>query len=144
MLVDSSADPAPSESGRSKPGLTVAVLEAGSGLAGLLATAGAEVRPAAEIDQLVELVKAGGVEAVVVDPELPEGWPVDIAERAVEQFGERVPVAVVCRSRRDADMIGHRLVGRGAAVLTRDGLSSVRLAAILTGEVARRSVGPAP
>src|SRR5690349_3056279 len=84
--------PADPDAGLGGATLAVAVLECGAGLAGLLAgVAGVSARPARTLDELVALVETGAADAAVVDPDLPEGWPADVAEAVAERLAGRVP-----------------------------------------------------
>ena len=117
----------------------MAVLEARPGLAPLLGrAAGLAVRAARTLDELVALAEAGAADAAVVDPELGEGWPTDVAEAALRRLGGRVPLVLACRSAADAAVLEARLGEPGAVVLVRDRLGADGLAAVLLGEAARR------
>jgi len=130
----------PAAVGRPVAASSVAVLEARPGLAPLLGrAAGLAVRAARTLDELVALAEAGAADAAVVDPELGEGWPTDVAEAALRRLGGRVPLVLACRSPLDAAVLEARVSGREAVVvLVRDRLGADGLAAVLLGEAARR------
>jgi hypothetical protein len=119
--------------------LSVGVVEARPALARLLSDGqGVTVREAATLDGLADLITRESVHAVVLDPELPEGWPVSVGMEAAERFGGLVPLFLVCRSRQDASLLDERVGRHGvAAVMLREDIGATGFPDILRGEVAR-------
>lgn len=79
---------------------------------------------------------AVAIDAVAIDPELGEGWPADTAERVVTELAARVPVAILCRSREDAEQIEHRVASTAVSVLLEERCSPRQLVAHLEGLIA--------
>lgn len=85
---------------------------------------------------LTGLAQSGSVDAVVLDPELGDGWPIDIAEQvAVAVRGIR-PLIVVCRQAHDAQLIKGRTAGNSVFVLHDAGLTPEKLIAVVKGAIA--------
>src|SRR4051795_7292377 len=118
--------------------LRVAVLEPprpALGLAALLAArAGVAAASVRSVADLAALVRAGRADAALVDPELDEGWPAEVAARVADALGGAVPLVLVCRSPLDAAVLGRGPGGLRATVLLRERLSAADLEAVLRGE----------
>jgi hypothetical protein len=123
--------------------LSVAVLEADEGgLAELLAgQSEVMVRSANSVSDLVILVAAGAFDAILIAPELPDGWPTSVATEVADKLAAALPVVVVCRSSLDLQAISRAVAGR-ATVLSRGALDREGLMAIIAGEVAKHRAGP--
>ena len=50
---------------------------------------------APSVSELLSLVRRGGITAVVIDPDLGQGWTVDTAQQVVTGVGELVPVTLL-------------------------------------------------
>jgi hypothetical protein len=118
--------------------LSIAVLEVdGGGLAELLAgQSDAMIKSASSVPELVILVASSTFDAILVAPELPDGWPTSIAMEAADKLASALPVVVVCRSSHDLQAI-RRAVARRAEVIPRGVLDGENLMTILAGEVAK-------
>lgn len=119
----------------------VALLVAADGRLGMASELrgvhGLELVTAATTGDLVAMVLAGAAEAVALDPELGEGWPVDTAEQVTRSLRASVPVVIVCRSQEDAEQIEHRVGGGGTtSVVLGDRSSGHGLAASVKGLIA--------
>ena len=125
--------------------LRVAVLEPprpAPGLAALLAgRAGVAAASVRSVADLAALVRAGRADAALVDPELDEGWPAEVAARVADALAGAVPLVLVCRSALDAAVLAHGSGGLRAAVLLRERLTAADLEAVLRGEAAKRRAG---
>jgi hypothetical protein len=124
--------------------LSVAVLEAeGSGLAELIAgQADVAVERTTSIEELTALVAGRTLNAILVDPDLPEGWPTSIATEITEKLASTLPVVMVCQSAHELEVIRRAVIGR-AVVVARNALDREGLVAILHGEVAKRQANSA-
>jgi hypothetical protein len=124
--------------------LSIAVLEADEGgLAELLAgQSGVMIKSASTVPELVILVAAGAFDAILVAPELLDGWPASIAAEVADKLGPALPVLVVCRSSHDLQAIRPAVAGR-ADVISRAAVDRERLMVVLTGEVAKRRAAEA-
>lgn len=94
---------------------------------------GLELVIARSVSDLLTRAVPEGADAVAIDPELGEGWPADTAERVVTELAARVPVAILCRSREDAEQIEHRVASAAVSVLLEERCSPRQLVAHLEG-----------
>lgn len=124
------------------PHLRVAIIESDridSPLAALLAGHdGVETINATTVADALGLVDSQGAEAMLLDPELPEGWPSTVAEQIVEGIADRMPVLIACRSAADAQVIGDRLGGHRVWVVQREQLTAESAIRFFIGAVARK------
>lgn len=90
------------------------------------------------VDSLLERAEGGAFDAILVAPELPEGWPVSIADNVIDAVAGRVPLIIVCRNPQDAAVIESRGRQNGVVVLLRGQVGGSELANIVRGELARR------
>ena len=102
----------------------------------LLDVAGLAAVEARSVTELQALVRGGGVAAVVMDPELGDGWPVDVAEQAAGAMGEQVPVVLLCRHAHDAHVIQQRVSSTTVAVLVSGQFHADQLKSIIKGAIA--------
>lgn len=117
----------------------------GTSLADLLLSAGQEgaafrVDAVDSLDRLLERAGQGAFEAILLAPELAEGWPVSNADSVMDALAGRVPLVIVCRSPQDAAVIGSRGDRDDVVVLVRERLNGAELAAVLRGELVRRKM----
>lgn len=68
-----------------------------------------EIVATASLPDLVRAAQGTSADAVVLDPELGDSWPVDTAEAVVGAPQRSLPVMLLCRSQVDAEQIKHRL-----------------------------------
>jgi CheY-like chemotaxis protein len=94
------------------------------------------------VAELLQLVDSHQVDAVLLDPELPEGWPATVAEQLVEGVNDRVPVLIACRSAADAQVIGDRLAGEWVFVMQRERLNPQAIVQLFAGANATRRTKP--
>lgn len=110
----------------------------------LLEVAGVTAVEAMSVPDLVDLARSGGVAAVVVDPELGDGWPIDTAEQIATALRDNAPVIVVCGNSHDAKILEQRIGGSGVYVLQHSGLTAQQLIDIVKGAVAAHSTRQPP
>jgi hypothetical protein len=118
----------------------VGVLTGDSGTMGaaalLLGRADLTLRTADSVDGLLEVVRGGAVQAVVVDPEVGGGWPVDVADRLAVELRAAVPLILVCGIAHDATLIEQRINRADVRVLLREHLTPEQLAVVVRGAIA--------
>ena len=85
---------------------------------------------------LLALVRDGDFAAVVVDPDLGQGWAVTTAEQIVSSVSGLVPVVLVCRHDHDAQVIQQRLAGPTVIAMLAEQLTAEQLAAAVAGAIA--------
>lgn len=114
-------------------------------LAPFLGSAEIELTVVNGVPELIEAARRQPPDVVLLDPELGQAWPVDLAETVVQALGEQVPVIVTCRSREDARHIEHRLGPHAATVLPiLDGGDAHELLSGLRGLIAAQRRRAAP
>lgn len=124
--------------------LRVGALKAVDGSLGttamLLKLADLMTAEAVSVSTLVDLARNGSIAAVVVDPEMGEGWPIDTVEQIVNELRDSAPVIMVCGNEHDAEIIEKRIAKSGLTMLRHTGLTAEKLAAAVRGAVAAHSV----
>lgn len=108
----------------------------------LLEAKGLKVEEAPSVDALLALAKSGSIQAVAVDPELADGWPVDAAERLTAALRAGVPLVVICRSDQDAQIIQQRVARPGVSILQLERHSVEQVVAIIRGLIAAHGARP--
>ena len=129
-----------------EPATRVGILTGGDGSLGtaalLLEVAGLATVEARSVTELQALVRDSGIAAVVVDPELGDGWAVETAETVAAAIGGRLPVMLLCRHAHDAQVIQQRVAGPAISVLLHEELTAEQLATIIKGAIAAQGVRP--
>lgn len=110
----------------------------------LLEVAGVTTVEVVSVPALVDLARNGSIAAVVIDPELGDGWPIDTAEQIATALRDNAPVIVVCGNSHDAEILEQRIGRSGACVLQHAGLTAQQLVDIVKGAVAAHSTRPPP
>lgn len=97
------------------------------------------VRHVQDVESLRLLLLQGAIDAVVVDPELPEGWPITVSRQVAELADGVAPLIIVCRNDLDEQQIASHVKRHNVVVVSGTGLSPDRVDAILAGEWAKPS-----
>src|SRR4051794_22014592 len=90
--------PQPYPDAGTTPATRIATLVGADGALGatalLLEVPGLDIVEASSVAELLSLVRAGGIAAVVVDPDLGQVWTVDTAQQVVTGVGDLAPVTL--------------------------------------------------
>ena len=108
----------------------------------VLHIAGFAVTRAGSLTDLLQMARSGAVDVVLADPELGDGWSVDVADRLARELHAAAPVVLVCRTRVDAETIEARIARPGVHVLLDEHLTPDGLGQTLTGAIATYRARP--
>lgn len=97
-----------------------------------------EVESFGDLSALLHRIDHGDLAAVVVAPELPEGWPTSVATAVIDAVAGRWPLIIVCRSAQDVAVLTGRRPA-GVVVLLRERAGPADLGSVVRGEMVRRS-----
>ncbi len=98
----------------------------------------------ASVAELRALVDNGSIDAVLVDPEVDDAWPLDIAAEIMRSIGPKMPTLFICRTERDAQLIESRVLKIGGIVVRYDQASTESVGAIVRGDLAKRRARQSP
>jgi hypothetical protein len=92
-----------------------------------------------DVSSLLRRAAGNEFAAIVVAPELSEGWPTSVAADVIDAIAGRLPLIFVCRSPQDAELIANR-GGREVVVLVRQRIVGAELVGVVEGELTRHRI----